>query len=127
MFRNASKIQSKTAFEVQQQTHRLLTKLKSDNSPLYGPLLQSHRSMNATMATFHELTTLNDQIKAYDSYTYQLARTAAIVDQIPDQYAIYPGKIAFQEKTSDYYLNLVKESSQKRNFLYRLHQMNLNT
>lgn len=127
MFRNKSNIQSKTSFEVQQCTHRLLTQLKMDNSPLYQPLLSTHKCMNSIMANFHELPTLNDQIKAYDIYSLQLARTTAIIDQVPDQYSFYPGKSEFQKRVTDYYLNIVKESSKKRNFLYQLKELNLNS
>ncbi len=120
MFTSTASIQSKTSFVIQEYTHRILTKLKLKSDPTYYTLLDCQRTMCSTMTSYHELTRLEDQIAAYDSYAFALARSTAITEQISNEIDVYPPVSEFNKTTQKYYQNLVYESAKKREHLNKI-------
>ena len=124
MFTNTASIQSKTAFFVQEYTHRVLTKMKETSNVTYYTLLDCQQTMCRTMNTYHELTSLEDQIKAYDTYTFALARSTAITQQVSEELDLYPSIEEYNETTEGYYLRLVAESARKKVHLHNIQKLN---
>jgi|GEM_PF-3415589 len=124
MFSSTASIQSKTAFYVQSYTHRVLTELKKKADSRYYTLLECHQQMSSTMSSYHEQDTLQRQIQAYDTYTYALARSTAITDQIVEPINVYPSTKEFKETSHAYYMTLVYESAKKREHLNQMNSLN---
>ncbi len=124
MFTNTASIQSKTAFFVQEYTHRVLTKMKETSNVTYYTLLDCQQIMCRTMNTYHELTSLEDQIKAYDTYTFALARSTAITQQVSEKLDLYPSIEEYNKTTERYYLRLVAESARKKVHLHNIQKLN---
>ena len=76
------------------------------------------------MNTYHELTSLEDQIKAYDTYTFALARSTAITQQVSEKLDLYPSIEEYNKTTERYYLRLVAESARKKVHLHNIQKLN---
>lgn len=124
MYDSSSLIQSKHVFALQQFAHTIMTNMKGSDSHLYISIKECYNEISETMLNYHESKGVQEEIVAYERFALNVARFSALIEHLPEDIMLFPGRERMSRESKKFYHDLIEEFSQKLLHLEQLRQIN---
>lgn len=127
MYDSSSLIQSKHVFALQQFAHTVVTNMNGTDSQLYSSIKECYSEISETMLNYHESKGVQEEIAAYERFALNIARFSALIEHLPEDIVLFPGREHMTKESKRFYHELIEEFSQKLLHLEQLKRLRIGT